>query len=218
MTKKARKKAAASPKKKSAPARKKTRNSAGASGLLARIKDGVESVSQQIEGAFSAAPSDIVDALKQDHKALRDHLAVLKDTSKDLGERKRAYASFAVLLKSHSSAEEKVVYARTLHVPRTDLPVKTAEGYVEHQLANDLMAQMSRAKDALTWSAHANVLAEIVEHHLKEEERDVLGAVRRNVPSEVRDEMLVEFLALRKKTQTRKTAKNAGVLKAAKAN
>ena len=74
------------------------------------------------------------------------------------------------------------------------------------------MKRMERTKDALVWSAHANVLSESVEHHLKEEERDLLPLLRKSASAKTNDEMLSRFISLRQKSQKRVSKKNAGVL------
>jgi len=174
--------------------------------LVTRIK-------QTVEDIFSATPKDIVDAIKLDHKSLRNFIHILKNTDEVMTERRRAYLSFSALLKSHTTAEENVVYATARKLVGRELQIKIAEGFVEHRLAEDIMKRIERSKDALSFSAHANVLAEIVEHHLKEEESDLLPLLQRTASARMNQTMLKKFIALRVKTQKRVTRKNAGVLK-----
>ena len=130
-----------------------------------------------------------------------------------MGERRRAYSQFSALLKSHTVAEEKIVYGTAEEFTGREMHVKIAEGFVEHHLADDLMSRIEKTRAPMEWSAHANVLSEIVEHHLKEEERDLLPLIRDSVPAETAEKMLSQFLALRRKSQISVTRKNAGVLK-----
>ena len=113
-------------------------------------------------------------------------------------------------------AEEAAVYAPAEKHKGHDLQIKIAEGYVEHQVSTDLLKSIARTRDPLTWSAHANVIAEIVAHHLKEEERDLLPMIRRTMSPDENAAMLKKFVALRAKTQKSVTRKNAGVLGKAK--
>ena len=167
----------------------------------------------ELEALFGSAPTDAVQAIKQDHRALRDYVGILKDTDAAMSERRRACAAMSALLKLHSHSEEQAFYAPIRKKSGRELHIKVAEGNVEHQLANDLMARLARAKDSVTWSAHANVLAEIVEHHQKEEERSLLPLVRKSASLKDHKVMLVKFIALRAASQKRVTKKNAGVLK-----
>lgn len=195
--------------------RKTRAKSPAAAGVVERIKNEAFKLAEQWKGIFPAAPQDIVAAIEEDHKGLRNYLSILKDTGKDMTERRRAYAAFSALLKSHSKAEQTAVYVPTLKLPGHEMHIKVAEGYVEHFLADELMKKMARTKDALMWSAHANVLAETTEHHLKEEERDLLPLVRKTAPPEQNAQMLKKFVQLRKGSQKRVSKKNAGVLQSA---
>ena len=180
------------------------------------LRKKAETLIEEIENVFSGQPRNIEAALKIDHDGLRNFLKLLKDTKAPMTERKRAYSSFSALLKSHSDAEEKVVYATSDLLSGHELHIKIAEGFVEHQLANDLMKRIEKAKDPVEWSAHANVISEIVEHHLKEEERDLFPLIRKKAPAGLDKKMLTQFLALRQKSQKRRTPKNSGVLKKVK--
>lgn len=166
-----------------------------------------------IESYLPVKAGDIVTAIKEDHKGLRNYLGLLKDTDKPMNERRQAYKSFSELLKSHTIAEEKVVYAQADELTGKELHIKIAEGYVEHQVADDLMKRIEASRDPMEWSAHCNVLSEIVEHHLKEEERDLLPLIRRKAKPTMNMEMLADYMALRAKTQKRPSGKNAGALK-----
>ena len=192
---------------------KKTAKKIGQKSLALRLKDTVDAVAEQLEGVFAISPKDIVAAVKEDHRALRNYLGTLKDTEQDMTDRRRAYAGFSALLKSHTVAEEKAVYAPTTKLAGREMHIKVAEGFVEHKLAEDIMKRLERATDPLAWSAHANVLAEIVEHHLKEEEKSLLPLIRKAATATENAAMLDKFMALRAASQKRVTAKNAGVLK-----
>jgi hemerythrin-like domain-containing protein len=169
-------------------------------------------LSEQVGNLFSNRPSDVVSAIKIDHQGLRNFLKILKNTDAEMSERRRAYDQFSSLLKSHSKVEEKVVYKTAVDLTGREMHLKVAEGFVEHQLADDLMARIERTTDSTEWSAHANVLSEIVEHHLKEEESDLLPLVRKAGNTKIQALMLENYLKLRRKTQSDVTSKNAGVL------
>lgn len=182
------------------------------------LKGKMTQLTEQLEDIFSSRPQDITSAIKMDHKALRNFLDVLKDTDRDMKERRQAYASFSALLKSHSKVEEEVVYQETFKLTGKELHIKVEEGFVEHRLAKDLMKRIERTEKALEWSAHANVLSEIVEHHLKEEERDLLPEIKKAASKKLDQLMLERYIDQRSKTQQKVTSKNAGVLKAKKAD
>ena len=76
--------------------------------------------------------------------------------------------------------------------------LKNAEAYAEHKIAKDLMKRIESAKDSAEWCAHANVLSENIEHHLKEEEqeeeRDLLPLVRKGFTAKLAQEMLTSYV------------------------
>jgi hemerythrin-like domain-containing protein len=175
--------------------------------------DALEKLTEQALNLYNDLPRDVVSAIKKDHKSLRSFLDVLKDTDAKMSERRKAYAQFSSLLKSHTEAEEKVVYNATFKLAGKEMHIKVAEGFVEHNLAADIMKRIEKTTNALEWSAHANVLSEIVEHHLDEEERDLLPLVRKKSNAKLDLKMLTEYILLRMKTQKKVSRKNAGVLK-----
>lgn len=182
------------------------------SSLKGVIGMSLDKVIEQIKNVFDSNPKDVVSAILMDHEGLRNFMSILKDTDREIGERRRAYEQFSTLLKSHTIAEEEIVYAKADELTGRELHIKIAEGYVEHHVADDLMKRIEATNDPLEWSAHANVLSEVVEHHLKEEERDLLPLIREKAPVNLDMEMLVEYLDTRARTQTKVTEKNAGVL------
>ena len=198
--------------KKKSPTKKKTRSRTAR--VMTTLETGASKLAQQIEGWFSSSPAEITAAIKADHEALRNFLGILKDTDRDMKSRRAAYADFSALLKSHTIAEENALYKPTEKLPGHEMHTKVAEGYVEHGLSDDLMKRIDRERNPLKWSAHANVLSEIVEHHLKEEERDLLPLISKIAPTPLKDKMLKKFIQLRASTQKKVTAKNAGALKA----
>lgn len=180
--------------------------------MIGAVKSVVDKVAEGADGVIAAIQGDIVSAIKEDHDSLRNYLSILKSTDEPMQKRRKAYEDFSALLKSHTVAEEKAVYETGMKLPGKDMHIKFAQGFVEHQLADDLMRRMESTEDSQAWSAHGNVLAEIVEHHLKEEERDLLPKVRKAATLQVNMDMLAEFLSLRGKTQDKITKDNMGAL------
>lgn len=193
-------------------ARVKTKSVGPGDGLLNGLKTVVSKMSDIADGVASVFQKDVVSALKQDHDGLRQYLSTLKDSKKPMAERRKAYAQFVPLLKSHSTAEENAVYKKAFTVANEDLKSEIAEGFVEHEVCNDIIRRMEDTSDELSWSAHANVLAEIVKHHLDEEEKELFPEIRKTASPELNMDMLTEFMSLRGETQVIITKENAGAL------
>lgn len=174
--------------------------------LVSRLDEVIEYVDEL------GIPS-VIEAIERDHDDLKKFIGVLKSDSRRPATKKAAYKQFAELLKSHSSSEEKAVYAKCLRIGA--LKQEAYEGYVEHTIAAKLMKELDGMRSTSPeWLAKAKVLAELVEHHLVEEERNFLPTLRSHVEAEERAEMREEFVGLRIRSQRHHTDENAGVLTA----
>lgn len=154
--------------------------------------------------------TDIISAIKEDHKNLKKFIKVLKKESVKKTEKQEAFELFADLLKSHASSEEESLYQPC--IDNKDVSFEAKEGFVEHGMATTLLESILHAGDTETWEAEVKVLAESVEHHIQEEEADLLPHVKKAFPKDERMQMGKEFLILRERSQERPSEKNAGVL------
>ncbi|NUN06917.1 MAG: hemerythrin domain-containing protein [Bdellovibrio sp.] len=142
--------------------------------------------------------SDIVNLILEDHKSLKRLIKVMKDSEKHrLAERAEAFAEFAPLLVAHAKPEEQVLY---IYMKQDeDLREGGFEGDVEHQLADQLVEEIMRTDDEDLWSARVKVLAELVEHHIEEEEEDLLPDFKKESEENERRFMGQKFLLLKTK-------------------
>ena len=161
----------------------------------------------------SEAPQDLIYAIKLDHESLKDLIKILKDPKQPNPKKQVAFVRFRSLLLSHSKAEEKALY--TLSRNLKGLELKTDEGHVEHQVTEDLLKKikpLSSTSNTRHWKAQLQVLADLVEHHLKEEERDLLPVVRRRIDVKTNEARCKLFIRLRTSTQKKLSTRNAGAL------
>lgn len=144
---------------------------------------------------------DILTALKKDHdeaKSLLDRIV----KSKSGATRAELFAKFKSALTKHSRAEEAMVYERLK--PEGETAKNFAlEGYVEHEVADRLIADLSRArkKDSEEWTARVTVLKELLEHHIEEEEGDMFSEARKAFEKPEREAMADEFKAAKQKVR-----------------
>jgi hemerythrin superfamily protein len=145
----------------------------------------------------SMTESDILNIILEDHKPLKKLITVMKDSERDVEERAAAFAEFAPLLISHAKPEEQVLYTRM----KTDDETREEgfEGDVEHALADQLVEEIMRTDDEDLWSARVKVLAELVEHHIEEEEEDLLPDFKKHSEPAERQQMGQQFLMLKTK-------------------
>jgi hemerythrin superfamily protein len=120
------------------------------------------------------ADSDIRGKLKADHEAIRD---LAKGACEESTKEKRT-ESFKMLkqfLTAHARAEEAAVYSTLVKKRSPDSRDYGNEGFVEHGIVDDLMAQIAATRPAGSemWNARAKVLHELLDHHINEEEKNV---------------------------------------------
>ncbi len=136
--------------------------------------------------------ADVVDLITQDHRELERLFRVLLDEPE-----KRAMTApvMSTLLFAHSRAEEVEVY-----------PFARDAGLgedIEHSQKEHLVADLIAARLVVTdptSAAFEQVLRELVEtvqHHIDEEEGDVLPGMRSSMPSDDLERLAKRFLAAR---------------------
>lgn len=146
--------------------------------------------------------SDLIDLILGDHDALKGLTKIMKDKSLDLNERLTAFEQFAPLFVTHSIPEEKVLYGFLKREDDDNLREEGFEGEVEHVLADQLLEEVKRADNDEVLSAKLKVLAELVEHHIEEEEAHILPDFKENTESQEREEMGAIFLHLKTRIQS----------------
>jgi hemerythrin superfamily protein len=133
------------------------------------------------------AGHDIINLILEDHKALKKLIRVMKDTDETLEDRKNAFKEFGPLLVKHTKPEEQILYTRMKD--DDDMREEGMEGDVEHGLADQMLEEAKRTDDEDLWSARVKVLAELVKHHVEEEEKELFPLFRKHSEREERVEM-----------------------------
>ena len=139
--------------------------------------------------------ADIRSLLHEDHEQIS---ALTEEMSSDESRQKRvrAFERLKPLLTAHARAEEKSVYVPLIDLRRSaDSRVDGNEGFVEHSLVDVLMERLSKTRLAATdaWKAHAKVLHELLDHHIKEEEREIFAELGEHFSDEQREAMGADF-------------------------
>lgn len=146
---------------------------------------------------------NICDVLLFDHKYLKECIDVLKDESEDKKVKHKYAKGFLAALKMHSLAEKKAVYTPLKEVK--NLRSNILESEIEHGIA-DAKVKMLIPKIGSVRSlseeieAEMKVLAEIVEHHIEEEEDDLIPKMRKIFDKTILNEIGYQFVILRQFT------------------
>jgi len=116
---------------------------------------------------------DVYELLKEDHRKVARLLKKLETTSsRAMKSRARVFLELKQELEMHAFVEEKLFYPQLIDADKT--AGITLEGYEEHRIIKALLEEMD---DPMLvndeWLAKLHVLKEKIEHHVKEEEREM---------------------------------------------
>lgn len=139
---------------------------------------------------------DIIDLIMEDHKPLQKLIKILKSDA-EFENKFMAFQEFAPLLITHAKPEEETMYVKMKSVK--DTREAGYEGDVEHQLADQLIEEIKRTTEEDLFMARVKVLAELVEHHIEEEEEELIPQFRKNTTEGERVNMGIAFMKLKEK-------------------
>lgn len=137
---------------------------------------------------------DIIQLCLKDHVALKELIEVMKDNEAEDHIKEEAFEKFAKLLKRHAKPEEQTLYVRMKE--DEDLRADSFEGDTEHAIADQLIKEINAAKDDDVWCAKVKVLAELVEHHIEEEEEDMFPECEEAIKASERTQLGNQYLLL----------------------
>jgi len=150
-------------------------------------------------GTYSS--TDIRSLLHADHEEI-NALAEQMSSDESKSKRIRAFNQLKPFLTAHARAEEQAVYVALVTLRGSpEARAYGNEGAVEHSLVDVLMERLSKTEVAATdaWKAHAQVLRELLDHHIKEEERGIFEELGKHFADEQRDAMGADFVARKQK-------------------
>ena len=120
--------------------------------------------------------------LKDDHQKVMDLFEEAEENSSD-GQAQELFGQIQKELQVHMEGEEKFLYP--VLVENDESRELTLEAYEEHGVAKNLMKQFGRQTPGdERWMAKMKVLKEIIEHHVKEEEREMFKMARKVLDAE----------------------------------
>lgn len=137
--------------------------------------------------------TSIYSLLKEDHDTVKAIFEQM-ESSEGGGQRERLVERLKLELLSHSEAEDIVFYKPLKEAEQTrDLIL---EGEEEHRVTARLLGELERLDvTGEKWKAHATVLRELVEHHVKEEEGEMFKAAKKIFDAQLERELGCAFLA-----------------------
>ncbi len=124
---------------------------------------------------------NVIDILKKEHKVVLKELRELSE--KGTSNREQKYRTMKEDLIPHLVGEEKALYPKTREDP--GMRDMTLESIEEHNAAKTLISQLDSASTAEEdiWVAKMKVIRENVEHHIREEEDELLPVMQQKMSS-----------------------------------
>ncbi len=135
--------------------------------------------------------------LKDDHRKVIDLFEEAEENSSD-GQAQELFGQIQKELQVHMEGEEKFLYpVLAENEVSRDL---TLEAYEEHGVAKNLMKQFGRQTPGdERWMAKMKVLKEIVQHHVKEEEREMFKLARQVLDAEQSESIMQKIETAKEK-------------------
>ncbi len=154
-----------------------------------KVKMGTKAISRS---------DDITSLILKDHAPLKKLILTLKDPKVEIMKKRPAYIEFKRALTAHAKAEEESLY---IHMKEEaegdDLRIEGYEGDTEHAIADTLFKEIDYiGSNDDKWMAKVKVLAELVDHHIKEEEKEFFKRIRKEFDATERIEIGKEYSRL----------------------
>lgn len=143
----------------------------------------------------------VVDLILIDHRFLKECINILTNEDADKRMKLTVAKEFMDAVTLHSSVEKEAIYTPLEKID--ELHFKILEAGIEHGIVDEKIKtlrmkvmQARSLRDEL--EAELKVLADLVKHHLMEEESELLPRMQKVMDEETLREMGVEFMKLRK--------------------
>lgn len=126
---------------------------------------------------------DIYQRITKDHDEMREVVAALKaTTARATKERLENFGRLKLDLWAHHKVEEAVFYAFIRD--DTSMNKEAYEGLNEHHVVNGLIEELDTFPvDSEEWGVKFGALAEILDHHLTEEEDEFFEKAKKIIPA-----------------------------------
>jgi hemerythrin-like domain-containing protein len=124
--------------------------------------------------------------LKKDHKEVKGILRQLKETKeKESSKREDLFQKLRKELVPHMKAEESTLYPPLMEKKKAR--ENALEGIEEHHVSELVLKELEKMpKDEDKWGAKVGVFKELVEHHIKDEERKLFKSAEKALdPDEI---------------------------------
>jgi hemerythrin superfamily protein len=132
---------------------------------------------------------DVVERIEHDHRAVEQLFAEFTESRS-----KSKALEICDELDKHTKAEDQAVYP-VFAEELSDEQTKVKEASDEHKEARQLIGQIRNTQDDEHLAELMSQLEQAVQHHVREEESEMLPKARRELPTDELDELGQQFEA-----------------------
>ena len=135
----------------------------------------------------------IFEAIRKDHDKQKALLKLLIDTKGESNVREDFYMQLKSELERHAVAEERHFYSPLMEYDNTI--AMSRHGIAEHHEIDELIAKLDETSmESSAWLVTMKALAEKVEHHLAEEEREFFQQAGKVLPETQKDSLAQDYI------------------------
>ena len=136
--------------------------------------------------------TDIFDRIKQDHNKARDLIGQIEDTTDRAAKtRRELFDTFKLELWTHNKVEEATFYAK---LEQKGDEAESLEAKNEHHMINSLIEELdTMPKDNVEWGQKFHALAELLDHHMEEEEGEFFTLARKDLSDKEAEDLGQRF-------------------------
>lgn len=134
----------------------------------------------------------IYDRIKQDHDEARALIRQIEDTTDRAAKtRQDLFDRFKLDLWSHNKIEEATFYSK---LEQKGDKKESLEAKNEHHMVNSMLEELdTMPKDNVEWGQKFHALAELLEHHMDEEEDEFFELARKDLTEEEAEDLGERF-------------------------
>jgi iron-sulfur cluster repair protein YtfE (RIC family) len=147
----------------------------------------------------------IFDALKRDHRKVKDELRkICATTSRAAKTREKLFHQIKSELEVHTRFEEEVFYPAVRKVP--GLSSNVGDALHEHDEAKSMLGALSRMdKTSDEFLEKLQKLQQALDHHIKDEEQEMFPKAREGIARDEAERMAADYRSV-KQQELRKAA------------
>lgn len=158
--------------------------------------------------AFAEQCSDIIGLLLKDHEEMRKLMAKIESHRSSTTLIKRKFKALRLLVTSHMAAEETGLINYLKQHPKFEDEAR--ESYEEHRIHEHIFLGIAKLKETERILSQMKIYCEMLEHHLKEEEKDLFPAYKKYFYLSSRKKAGAKFF--KKRVETARGKKKLGAL------